>query len=616
MRTSRPRRLNRIARSHSSSPLSLLFLTLLLALSASACLGNASEEPPEESMCPLCPVLLRRTEPAPLTPPVIGIHLGRSESRVGGIKDGKITIFTGHGTDAIHVPSVVAWTDEGLVVGQAARQAINAAKDTPDLFAAALDISQKFNASQDRNSGGGQATPNSPISYTLKDSKPALEVHTNSTRHTFLPEEIYASLLTELVRIAEPEIGPNITSAVVALPHGATEADRDSIAAAGTLAGLPIMRINETTATMIALGLDEISYEKERLALFFDMAEGFDLSVVEADMGVMDTIASHKTAGKGGNLESGEYSAMLMAMLTSDPEDILKIVENVVPFMNADLGLGGRRAVDEVLRKANLTKDEITDLIFSGGSSLYKDVQDEIERYIVTNDDGTSRKDLNVGSTIMLAQAPVWGSVVLASRRMDLDWLPCCCTTTRPPIGIGVPGGDVVEIIPSCSDLPVRASEIFTASCNKHGSTLIQVYMRDIPYVDYHAMIELGDAYEPWTTITDILLAEFDLPTSCRIGSKPPKIEVEMFLSRQMELVVKATERQSREQGVTLTFPYPGFECGQERDVPRNYTLCSSNPEAGTDLEWRYQRELRQLVGGGRAQKPVIARRDEFTFGL
>jgi len=75
-----------------------------------------------------------------LTSAVIGIHLGRSESRVGGIKDGKITVFTGHGTDEIHVPSAVAWTNEGLVVGQAAREANEASKDTPDLFAAVLDI--------------------------------------------------------------------------------------------------------------------------------------------------------------------------------------------------------------------------------------------------------------------------------------------------------------------------------------------------------------------------------------------------------------------------------------------------------------------------------------------
>jgi len=474
-----------------------------------------------------------------------------------------------------------------------------------------ISCSQNFNAPQGKASSAEETAPKSLIAYTLKDSKPALEVHTNNTRATFHPEEIYAPLLSELLHIAETELGPNITAAVVTLPHGATETDRASIAAAGTLAGLPIFRLmNETTGTLLALGLDEISYDKDRYALMFHMAEGFDLSVVEIDMGVVDTIASHKTRGKGGNLESDAYTAMLFAMLTSDPEDILSIVDGVVPFMNADLGLGARRAVDEVLLKANLTNGEITDLIFSGDSAIYPDVLDDIERYISHNDDdgpdtGTREQDLNVGNSIMLAQAPVWGSVVLASRMMEEDWLPCCCSTTRPPIGIGISGGDVVEIIRSCEDLPVRASQVFTASCNEYGSTLMQVYMRDIPYVDYHAMMELGDAYEPETEITDILLAEFDLPISCRRGRKPPTIEVEMFLSRQMELVVKATERKKKAEAVTLTFPYPGFECGQERDVSRNYTLCSSDEE--TDLAWRYQRDLRQFVGGGRAQKPVLA---------
>ncbi|KAL2811987.1 Hsp70 protein-domain-containing protein [Aspergillus granulosus] len=584
MRSPRHHGSNRIPK-RLPSLLVILFLTILFALGAAACPGNTPETPSEK---------------------LIGIHLGRTESSASGIKNGTITIFTRHGNDVTQLPSIVAWADGGLVAGEGARQFL---KDSPDLFRPVLEISEKFNASQDESSDGEQATPKPPIAYVHQNNRQAIELTTNATRRTFFPEEIYAPLLTELLRIAESQIGPNITGAIVSLPRGATDADREYIAAAGKLAGLPIIRqMNETTSTLLALGLDEISYEKDRYALMFDMGEEFDLSIVEIDMGAADMIASHKTRLMGGDLDSEAYSQMLMEMLLSDPEDILEIVENIVPYMNQDLITGSLKAVDEVLMNANLSRSDITDLIFSGDFSLYPDVQDEIERYL-SND---SEQKLNVANTIMLAEAPVWGAALVASRMMAEEWLPCCCSTYRPPIGIGISGGEVVEVIPSCSELPVRLTESFMASCNEYGMTLVQLYMRDIPYVSYHAMIELGDAYLANTTITDILLAEFDFPTPCRKGEKPPTIEIQMFISRQMELVVKASDRKSGEE-VMLTFPDPDFECGRERDVPRNYTTSSG---LGRDLEWQYQRNLRMFVGGRRWQKPMLARRDEFTFDL
>ncbi|KAL3466913.1 Hsp70 protein-domain-containing protein [Aspergillus heterothallicus] len=601
MRRTRQRRSNRLANQptpcSSSSLLPFLFLALVFALGASACTGETPDTPAEK---------------------IIGIHVGRRESRVGGVKDGKITIFTGDAENAANVPCAVAWTDEegGLVVGEAALRS-----DSPNLLPAVLDMGQKFSSSQ--GSVPGEETA---IRYTLQNNRPAIQTTINKTTHTFHPEEIYAPLLTALLHIAETEIGPNITSAVISLPPGLTETDRESISSAGNLAGLPIIRqMNETTSTLLALGLDEISYDRERYALMFDMdgAHAFDLSIVEIDMGVMDTLAQYYT---GLLMEIAGDSQTHFGQGAEDgpgEEEILDLTGVYIPHdTHIDPARGSLDAIDEVLRRANLSIGDLTDIVFSGDGAQYEGIPGRVEEYLTPSLSGLNEKDneipaLNVANSPILPLAPIWGASLLASRMVEEDWVPCCCSTSRPALGVGVNGGEVIEIIPSCADLPVRGSEVFPGSCNastSHNSTLVQIFFRNQPVVDYHAMIEFGEFYTPDTAVTDVLLTEVEVPTFCGQGQEEPRIEVEMFLSRQMELVIKVTSLAGEGgrigEEVVLSFPDPGFACGRERGFPRNYTVSLNQ---GVDLEARYQVDLRGFVGGVRAQRPVLAKTDVYT---
>jgi hypothetical protein len=564
------------------------------------------------------------------------------------VKDGRIVVFPGEegGHEHGRIRSVVKLTEGGvLVAGEGAKSV-----GDPDLFSAVLGIRydtcnlipEERRENTDGDSGyfptseDGEPSPKPPppgIEYVLNNKNhPEIQVTINDTKHTISPPDIYASLLMSLRSIAKKTIGPDITGAVISLPRGASDRERSYIEYAGDLIGLSIFRQqNETASTILALGLDEESYDSDRYALVVDLDMDVDelhLSIIEVDMGVMDTVASHSVEGIGGNLEDDEYmDMMLMQALGPDPvedvpaeQDMLAMseaIESVGELMKADLAISARKAVDELFVTAPIAINELTDLIFMGDSGLYPKMQDEIEGYLAqvqtqsADGDGpsttTSERQLNVANSPTLSTAPIWGAALSAYRMMAVDWVPCCCSTRRPPIGVAVGGEEVVEVIPGCQDVPILVSKVVEGKCNDGatGETRIQVIMRDVPSVDYHAQFEMGDAYVANDTITDILLAEFDLPITCEAGT-PVTIQSEMFLSRQMELLVKVTDRESNESRL-LTIPYLDSECGaKDRDAPTKHSLQIDTGVRGY-LEGRYQRDLGGFVGGGHGQKKVNA---------
>ncbi|KAJ0419657.1 Hsp70 protein-domain-containing protein [Aspergillus carlsbadensis] len=601
------------------SLLSTILLALLFAIafasSARACPGNTPDNTPEK---------------------IIGIHLGRTESRVAGVKDGRIVVFSQveggsrYESETAGIRSVVKLTQTGLVAGEEARSARG-----PDLFRAVLGISEHFSTSEDGGSSRKQPPPG--IEYILNNNNPEIQVTINATNHTIPTSDIYATLLTSLRSIAEASIGPDITGAVITLPRGASDLDRSYIEHAGDLIGLPIFRKqNETTSTLLALGIDEESYERDRYALIFDLdmdVGEMSLVLVEVDTGVMDTIAVHSVAGIGGDLGDEGFVDMMVQNLglgsDAGDEDILTVAEalgSVGDLVNADLAISARKGIDELLRTAHFAPNEITDLIFTGDSSFYPEMQDAVEAYLAehqvqpqsADSDGASNnseRQINVVNSMTLSDAPIWGAALTAYSMMEDPWVPCCCSTRRPPIGVSVRGGDVVEVIPGCQDVPILLSKVIEGRCSETGETAIQVVMRDVPIVDYHALFEFGEEYASVEneTISDTILAEFNLPTGCE-GDTSVTIEIEMFLSRQMELLVKAADRKSNESRL-LTIPYLNSECGaKDRDAPREYTLQIGSGVHGF-LEARYQRDLRAFVGGGNGQKVVRARRDEAVSG-
>ncbi|KAL4995355.1 Hsp70 protein-domain-containing protein [Aspergillus recurvatus] len=549
---------------------------------------------------------------------LIAIHLGATESRVGVINDNQVHVL---GT----IPSFVTTMGPSLVAGDTARGV-----DGPNLFKAAFDMMNYF--ADERTGSTVLKRPHDMFTYSMQNRHQTLQVSSNGTSSSFTPTEIFAPVLSELHSVAESYLGSwvNITGAVIAFPYpygynGIDVIDNfvDDIRRAGELVNLPIVRtVREVASIAIALGLDVLSeIDGDRYALLYDLAEDSDtltVTVFGVEDGVFDTLSIQREyhIAEAGYLEKKDprsANTINSAVLDRLDEDFTlehpgfdKRGVNTgclkrTPCLSCHVQTASIHAIHNALTKARLSVDQITDLIFTPAFRSFPRLQERVAGWF----NNTTR----VANSGNLHDAAVWGATLMSKYLAEDDWwVGSSCPTSCPAIGISPADDSVVEVIPAAQSLPSFGKQLITAPCSdtdqERKITVMNVYLRDIPAVDFHAKFELGDQYVFDPTPEDIFLGAFELPTSC--GSKkssiPPAIEVSAFLGRDSVLRVQATNMESGEAR-TLTFPDANTYCGyDERHSPRNFTLTF-----GEDLEVEYEIDLRRFVGPSRDQKPVEA---------
>src|SRR2546427_1265156 len=198
---------------------------------------------------------------------IVGIDLGTTNSEVAILRDGQPHVCTDEDGDPI-LPSFVGLSEDGrLLVGKAARnQWVLAPERT------IKSIKRKM----------GQ-----DVKVTLGDQE-------------YRPQEISAMILKVLKDRASRELGTEIKKAVITVPAYFNDSQRQATREAGELAGLEVVRIlNEPTAA--SLTYDPNQRELRRM-LVYDLGGGtFDVSIVQAQEGVVEVLASHGDTQLGGD---------------------------------------------------------------------------------------------------------------------------------------------------------------------------------------------------------------------------------------------------------------------------------------------------------------------------
>src|SRR5436309_375949 len=198
--------------------------------------------------------------------PIVGIDLGTTNSEVAIIRDRQPHVFAEEGDPIL--PSFVGLAEDGrLLVGNAARnQWVLAPERT------IKSIKRKM----------GQ-----DVKVRLGDQE-------------YRPQEISAMILRALRDRAARELGGTVTKAVITVPAYFNDAQRQATREAGDLAGLEVVRIlNEPTAA--SLTYDPSQRELRRM-LVYDLGGGtFDVSIVQAQEGVVEVLASHGDTQLGGD---------------------------------------------------------------------------------------------------------------------------------------------------------------------------------------------------------------------------------------------------------------------------------------------------------------------------
>jgi molecular chaperone DnaK (HSP70) len=469
------------------------------------------------------------------------------------------------------------------------------------------------------------------FSYSVQRGHQTLQVSSDGTNSSFTPTDIFVPVLADLRSIAQSYLGTgiNITGAVVALPlphgyNGITTVDTfvDDVRRAGDMVSLPIVRImREATSVAMALGLDLLSEtDGERYAVVYDLADDFNtltVTVLAIEDGVFDTLSIHRVhniseasyperdgprlAGTG---NGAVFDRLLEGCTLENPVENKEVETSHFhekPCLASNVLIASDHATRDALTKARLLAGQIKDLIFTPASRSFPGLQGLIA--------GWFSKTARIANSDNLNEAALWGAALVSSYMADDDWwVGGSCSTSRPAVAISTADGNVVEIIPSAQSLPSFGKLTFMASCSnrglEHNTTVMKVYLRDMPVFDYHAKFELGDQYVFDPKPEDIFLAEFSLNTACEASdsSSPLAIEVSAFVGRNAVLYVQATNKGSGESKI-LRFADASTHCGQdERNSPRDFTSILLE-----GLEMEYEIDLRSLVGPSNDQKPVEA---------
>ncbi|MSQ95397.1 MAG: heat-shock protein Hsp70 [Gemmataceae bacterium] len=201
-----------------------------------------------------------------MSEPILGIDLGTTNSEVAIIQDGKPIVVEEDGDPIL--PSFVGLAEDGkLLVGKAARNQWVVAPERT-----VKSIKRKM----------GQ-----DVKVKLGDQE-------------YRPQEISAMILRALKDRASAKLGQPVKKAVITVPAYFNDDQRNATREAGELAGLEVVRIlNEPTAA--SLTYDPKSAELHRI-LVYDLGGGtFDVSIVQAQDGVIEVLSSHGDTQLGGD---------------------------------------------------------------------------------------------------------------------------------------------------------------------------------------------------------------------------------------------------------------------------------------------------------------------------
>ena len=261
------------------------------------------------------------------TAPIIGIDLGTTYSCLAAWDEstGRAEVIpTPSGRT---MPSWVAFTAGGKVVGSAAKAQV-ASNPANTVYDVKRIIGRPF--SDPAVLSESKAHPFAIVEG--KHGEPAVRVRWRGAQRDLCPEEISAMVLTELRLAAEAHLGMKVTEAVITVPAHFNNQQRQATKDAGRIAGLDVKRIiNEPTAAALAYGLhgrkpeaeaasggdgDEEDEEGDKSnVVIFDLGGGtFDVSVLAMDSGVFEVRATGGDTHLGGE----DFDSAVFAWVLDD----------------------------------------------------------------------------------------------------------------------------------------------------------------------------------------------------------------------------------------------------------------------------------------------------------
>jgi chaperone protein DnaK len=479
----------------------------------------------------------------------IGIDLGTSNSAAAVVIGGRPTLIPSSEGVTLYgkaFPSYVAITRDGqLLVGEPARrQAVTNPEGTVTGFKRKMGTDYK---------------------YKLHDKE-------------FTPQQLSAFILQKIKKDAEAFLGEEVKEAVITVPAYFNDNQRQATKDAAEIAGLKVLRIiNEPTAAALAYGLDKL--EKEMRILVFDLGGGtLDVTIMEFGGGVFEVKATSGDTQLGGrdmdeaivryiverfrsetgidlskdpvamnrvreaaekakielsNVYETEINLPFIAHDSTGPKHLSytltrsKLEELVAPIIERCRG-----PIEQALRDAKLTPQEIDKILLVGGPTRMPIVREFLKRVL------GKEPERGIDPMECVAAGAAIQAAILTGELKGKDIV--LLDVTPLTLGVEVLGGLVEPIIERNTTIPVRRSKIFTTAADFQTSVEIHIVQGERPMA-----------------ADNVSLGRFTLDGIPPAPRGVPRIEVTFDINADGILTVTAKDLgTNKEMSVKITAPH------------------------------------------------------------